>query len=176
MMKKLLFLVLLLPCITIAQNTAHIGVSGGYAVNGFAMLVNYNHPLSEVSYLQGGVYVSFSKDTQTDFEIPYSDFTVNLGYYHDVYQSNLRSFKISIGGGAVGGYELVNNGDDQLDNGAFINSESKLIYGAFVGAELDFVLNEEISIYVTTNEYYHVNSDLGSFAFYGGIGLKYYLF
>ena len=78
--------------------------------------------------------------------------------------------------GAVGGYELVNNGDDRLDNGVIVHTESKLIYGGFIGLELDFVLNEEISIYIATNQYYHANSDLGNFVFYGGLGLNYYLF
>ena len=99
-------MVLLLPCIAIAQNVAHIGVSAGYAENGFAGLMNYNHPIGETGYLQGGSYASFSKDTQGDFDIPYTDFTLNIGYYHNIYQSNLRSFKISIGGGGCRGLRV----------------------------------------------------------------------
>lgn len=178
-MKKTMFYLLAgLPLLTLAQ-TSHLGVSGGYAENGFAFLVNYNYGLTESSYLQAGAYGSFAKSIQTDqveYEIPYSDFSLNIGYYQDVFRNRTKQFKVSIGGGGVAGYELVNGGDSELETGALVEAENQFIYGAFAGVEVDIVLNDAISIYGAVNEYYHLNSDLGNFVFYGGVGIKYYIF
>lgn len=175
-MRKAIFTILLvIPLIHYGQQS-HIGVSGGYADNGFALLVNYNHALNKSSYLQFGAYGSFAKNKQPGYEISYSDFTANIGYYINVYQNNLKQFKIALGVGGVGGYELINNGNNELQTGALIDAESKLIYGGFVGAEIDIALNDNISVYGVVNEYYHINSDIGNLTFYGGVGIKYYFF
>lgn len=178
-MKKTAFYLLAgLPLLLSAQ-ASHMGVSGGYAENGFAFLVNYNYGLTESSYLQIGAYGSFAKSIQTDqveYEIPYSNYSLNIGYYANIFQSQSKKFKISIGGGGVAGYELINGGDSELETGALIDAKSQFIYGAFAGAELDIVLSDTVSIYGAVNEYYHVNSDLGHLIFYGGVGIKYYFF
>ena len=76
----------------------------------------------------------------------------------------------------MAGYELVNGGQNELSNIVFINGESKLIYGAVVGAEIDVIISNRLSIVAKTSQFYHVNSDFGKFTNFSGLGLRYYFF
>lgn len=81
---------------------------------------------------------------------------------------------LSLGGGALAGYELVNNGDLDISNVVSVNGESKFIYGGVLTGDIDIILSEHISLIVRTSEFFHANSDFGKFTNYSGLGLRYY--
>lgn len=160
-----------------AQNYASsLEISGGIVEDGYGLNAGYNYYLNRTKYIQGAVYLSFAEDNQQGFTVPYNIFTLNIGYFNNVIEALNRKFTMALGAGAVVGYEIVNNGQQELPTGALVINTSEFIYGGFVGAELDVYLSESFSIIGKVNQYYHPTSDLGQFAFFGGVGMRYILF
>lgn len=157
-----------------AQNTS-VSVTGGYATNGIGFLGNYNMSLSQNSYLHIGAHLAFSKSEQRKLETEYRTMSLNIGYFYNAISSSNRRFNIGLGGGIVGGYEDINNGNKVHDSGALINSESKIIYGLFVGTDWSYRLSDNFSLTLVAQEYYHDNSDLGSLSLYAGLGFRYHI-
>jgi len=160
-----------------AQNySSSIDFLGGYAENGVGGKINYNYYFDSDQFIQLGVFISASKDEVKGIKIPYNDFTINLGYFKSFKTGNSKSLKITIGFGALGGYEAINNGENFLSNGGELLDKSKFIYGAFASGGLDFYLNDDWSLILNATEFYHHNSDLGKLTPFFGAGLRYFLF
>lgn len=160
-----------------AQNYASsLELSSGIVEDGYGINAGYNYYLNRFRYIQGAVFLSFAEDNQQGFSVPYNNFTLNIGYFNNIIEALNRKFTASLGAGPVVGYEIINNGEQQLSTGALVNNSSEFIYGGFVGAELDLYLSESFSIIGKANQYYHPSSDLGQFAFFGGVGIRYILF
>jgi len=154
-----------------------VELSGGYVEDGFGGYINYNHHLDRRSHLQFGVFVGISNDKSLGEEIPYNKFTFNPGYFRKLISSNGRKpITLNIGGGAIVGYEIINNGSNELPSGAIIDAKSQLIYGAFAGLEVEYGINENFSLTLKAVEQYQANSDIGQFYPFVGAGLRYYLF
>lgn len=155
-----------------------IGLSGGYVEDGYGGMFNFNFQKDRYSYWHFGVFAGFTVDRETQgYEIPYNVINFQPGYFRRIVQS--RGFKpisLYLGAGGVLGYEIVNNGSNELFNGAEITAESQFIYGGFVGLELDYAFSESWSLVAKANEYYHVNSDIGNWYPFIGVGLRYYLY
>lgn len=153
-----------------------IGLSGGYAEDGFGIMGTYNYHLNRNRYAQLSIFAAIAEDKGT-FNIPYNIFTVQPGYFFKIWeQKNFKKFNLNIGGGGIFGYEVINNGSNLLDTGAIIDAKSQFIYGLFLGLEGEITLSNDFSVLIKGNEYYHVNSDVGKFYPYVGIGLRYFLF
>ncbi|MGP1992953.1 conjugal transfer protein TraO [Zobellia laminariae] len=153
-----------------------VGISGGYAEDGFGIMATYNYHLSRNRYAQLSVFVAIAED-KGSFDIPYNIFTVQPGYFIKVWeQKNFKKYGVNLGGGGIFGYEVINNGNSLLSNGAILDAKSQFIYGIFIGVEGEIALSNDFSLLVKANEYYHINSDVGKFYPYAGIGLRYFLF
>ncbi len=153
-----------------------VGISGGYAEDGFGVMATYNYHLNRNRYAQLSVFAAIAEDKGT-FDIPYNIFTVQPGYFIKVWeQKNFKKYALNLGGGAIFGYEVINNGNSLLATGAIIEAKSQFIYGAFLGLEGELALSNNFSVLIKANEYYHANSDVGNFYPYAGIGLRYFLF
>jgi len=149
-------------------------VSGGIFGDGYGGEVTYNNNLSETTFTQialGGTFTNYTSGTTS---IPYYSFTASYSYFLTVLSRNRRMQALSLGAGALAGYESVNNGNVNLSNIVSVDGDSKFIYGAVLTADLDVILTEHISLMVKTSEFYHVNSDFGKFTNYSGIGIRYY--
>ena len=169
------FLVIL-PFISEAQDDS-VGISGGYTTNGIGLLVSYNLALNENSYLQMAGYYSIAEDqAENNIKVPYNNMSLNVGYFHNIIKSLEGEFHFSIGGGGLAGYEIINGGDSKIREGIIVDAENQFIYGAFVGLEMGYYFSDHLSVYTAVNEYYHIGSDLGQAAFYGGLGIKYHIF
>lgn len=157
---------------------ASVGLSGGYTEDGYAALFNYNYHNGRYSYIQVGVFASFSVDKETvGYEIPYNIFNLQPGYYYRVLQTNgFKPLSLYLGGGAVLGYEILNNGNNELPNGALIDAKSQFIYGGFAGAEADYAFSDSFSVVFKATEYYHINSEVGNWYPYFAVGLRYYIY
>lgn len=154
------------------QNSS-ASITGGYTTNGVAFMGNYNFDLNSNSYIHtsGSYGISTSKVNQ--YEIDYNTLFLNIGYYYNIHRSLNRRFTISLGGGGLIGYEDINNGNEALETGAIVNADSTTIYGAFIGADTSYSISDYLSLALIIKEDYHINSDLGNFNFYSGVGLRY---
>lgn len=153
-----------------------IGISGGYAEDGFGVMATYNYHLDRNAFAQLSIFAAIAED-KGSFDIPYNIFTIQPGYFRKVWeQPNFKKYALNLGGGGVLGYEVINDGNNTLDNGAIIDARSQFIYGAYLGMEFEVLLGNDFSILIKGNEYYHANSDIGNFYPYAGIGLRYFLF
>ena len=175
--KILAFLTAITSNYSLAQDGA-ASVSLGVTQEGLGSILSYNYYVDKYhsDFVQGSILITNSKyKYNSDIKIPYNEFTFNIGYFKSVFKNRTEAFKVSVGIGAVGGYEAINNGENELTNGAVLETKSGFIYGAFIGLDTDIYLNDKFSFIVKANEYYHVNSDLGNFIPYAGIGLRIFL-
>jgi len=160
------------------QNFASsVGVSGGYVEDGFGGNATFNFHPNRFSYIQIGVFASFSEENFDGIKVPYNVFSFQPGYYRRVFLVNSRKpLAVYLGGGAIAGYEVINNGSNELSSGALITAESKFIYGGFASIEVEWQLKESFSIALKVNEHYHANSDIGNLYPFAGLSLRYYLY
>lgn len=176
---KLTIMVLFLTTLGYTQGgnyASSIGISGGYAEDGFGLMATYNYHLNRNRYAQLSVFAAFAED-KGSFDIPYNIFTVQPGYFFKIWeQRNFKRYAINVGGGVIIGYEVINNGNSLLETGAVLEARSQFIYGGYLGLEGELTLSNSFSVLIKANEYYHANSDIGNFYPYIGIGLRYFLF
>lgn len=179
-MKKQFYFIMLFFTITLSIQSQilvnnSVDLTGGYTPDGFAGNANFNI-IFEESYAKLGIYFSASENkTSNGYDIPYNIFAINGGYFIPVYKSNNERMGLSAGAGVSVGYEVVNKGNKELENGAIIQSNSNFIYGGFVGADLEYGLTPNFYILTNVKEYYHLNSDLGAATLYAGLGIKFYI-
>lgn len=178
----LISIVFILFSLTIgnAQNggnyASSIGVSGGYAEDGYGIIATYNYHLNRNRYAQLSIFGAIAEDKGT-FDIPYNIFTVQPGYFIKVWEERrFKRYSINLGGGGIIGFEVINNGNNELETGAIIDARSQFIYGVYAGMEGEITISNSFSILIKANEYYHINSDIGNFYPYAGIGIRYFLF
>jgi len=185
MKKEIPQLLLVVLCIFITMGAmaqrrgnlaSSVGISGGYVEDGYGAMGTFNFHPNRYKYFQLSILASFAEDKGRN-DIPYNIFTVQPGIFYRVYISPRRkNFSVHLGGGGLFGYEVINNGSNELPNGALIDGKSQFIYGAYLGAEAEVAIGNDFSLLIKANEYYHANSDVGNFYPYVGAGLRYFLF
>ena len=152
------------------------GLTGGWVEDGFGVHLSYNHYLDRNSYVQLGIFAGISEDDFEGIKIPYDIFTVHPAYYRKLVQTSGRQpLTMYIGGGGIAGYEIINNGKQELPSGALIDAGSQFIYGAFLSLEVEYALYDNLSFMLKANEHYHVNSDLGNLYPFVAAGIRLYL-
>ena len=95
----------------------------------FSVEAGYNH------YFRVGNYLSVTADyeqrhyTYKEWRIPIQDALLQVSYNHPLVMNRGRDFLLYAGIAVVGGYELVNNGETIMPNGATLQNQSRWIYG-----------------------------------------------
>ncbi len=151
-------------------------VTGGLFGDGFGGEITFNTYLDEVSFTQVALDVSMSNFTAGETTIPYASYALSYSYFTTLYAAGNRDQVLSIGGGLLAGYELVNGGKNDLSNFVFLDGKSKLLYGATAGLELDVIISKRWSAVAKTTQFYHINSNFGKFTNFTGVGFRYYFF
>jgi hypothetical protein len=179
-MKKGMLLLGLFVGLTLhGQDEKALEVGGGYETNGYLLRAAFSSYLNSESFLRFGIQANFEAfdeglPQQVDVEV----YLAQLEYYHALIQSYNRVLGLYIGGGAFGGFEALNDEEEQLENGSLLGDESQFVYGVHLGAEGSFHLAElnrrgsALLLIVNVRENYFVNSDLGSFQFNASGGLR----
>lgn len=165
--------------LSFSQNdTGSVDATVGVAQNGLGATIDFNlfNNNSRESYFQGGVLATSSQFDYLDQKIDYNLFTLSINYFHEIIGDKAGDYKIYLGAGLTGGYEYVNNGKNELPNGALVKSLSDLVYGANIGIDSDIFLNDKLSVVVRLREYWHVYSEIGNLTYYAGAGIKYYIY
>lgn len=151
-------------------------VNIGAVQDGLGGVISYNYFLDRHDFIDAGVLLTAANFKYVDgIKIPYNDFTLNLGYSKNVFWNYKNTLNVNISAGGLFGYETVNKGDKNLSNGALIKSKPGFIYGAYLGLDLEYSINDQLSAVLKANEYYHSNSTLGEFLPFIGLGVRYYV-
>ncbi len=156
---------------------ASIGFSGGYAEDGLGANVSFNHHLNRYSFVQVALFGASGTERFGSLDIPYQIVAIQPGYFKRIALIDVkRPIGAYIGGGVLGGYELLNNGENILETGAVLEANSKFIYGGFIGVEIEYPFTEEISVSFKATEHFHINSDIGKIYPFVGLGMRFYLY
>lgn len=182
-MKKTFNKLLLLSFLFISMLTIHgqdhklaTSFTGGYVSGGFGGMVTVDYKINEFDYIQLNAQANFTKLEYSGMNVPVNLYSFSPGFFYDVLRNNSRVVAISVGGGGTVGYEIINKGDDRLENDAVLLTENKVVFGAYVGLDADVFIIPTIALNIRINEFYHINSDIGKFTPYMGLGVKLILF
>ncbi|KKN26392.1 hypothetical protein LCGC14_0875130 [marine sediment metagenome] len=168
-------IVFLLPLTAISQSYSNtFSMNVGIFGKGYGGEISYNANLSENTFTQIALDVCIANFRSGETTIPYSSFTASYSYFLNVYSRKRKMQSLSVGGGAIAGYELVNNGNSDISNVVFLDGASKFIYGGVATVEVDIILTEHSSLIIKSSQFYHVNSDFGKLTNFSGLGLRYY--
>lgn len=148
--------------------------AGGIAGNGYGGEITYNSNLNEKTFTQIALDVAIDNFLSGETSVPYSSYALSYSYFITLYSTGRRMQALSIGLGALVGYELVNNGETDLSNIVSVDGESGFLYGGQATAELDIIISEHYSLVLKTTQFYHVNSDFGNLTNFSGLGVRYY--
>jgi len=176
-LKKAILLVFLIgiPVICSAQYRYTMMGAGGIFGDGYGGQITFNTNKSNRAFTQIALDVTLDNFQSGQVSIPYSSATLSYSYFISIFRTGAKRPKVlSIGGGPLAGYELVNNGQNDLSNIVFLNGESKFIYGGAATAEVDVTISDHISIVLRTVQFYHANSDFGKLTNFSGAGVRYY--
>ncbi|MFI8410831.1 conjugal transfer protein TraO, partial [Streptomyces diastaticus] len=168
-MKKCIYILMFTVPLFCFSQSSSFGFSAGLTTNGFGGHASYNYRFSEKDYLQTSILGAKSIDKSSEIDVPYNTIAVNMGYFKNVITDKYNRYYISLGGGGSVGYEILNNGNTVLENGAIIQGNNSIVYGGFIGSEPTFFLNDELAIITVLNYFIYTNSDLGNTSFYAGI-------
>ena len=158
-----------------AQSYEHtVTGTGGLFGQGYGGVFSVNYNMSEVSFVQGAVFVSV--DTyQEAIDVPYTSYNVVASYFTTLWSTPRRFYVLSGGLGPVGGYESINNGKKDISETLFIEGgDSKVVFGAAASLEFDVLVSEQYSLIFRSTQFYHVNSTIGNFTNFSGVGVRYY--
>jgi len=177
-LKKIIISSVLLVLVTFtgkAQSYEHtITGSGGVFGKGYGGVFSINYNLSEVSFVQGSLFVSHDTYKKA-IEIPYSSYNAVFSYFTTIWSTPRRFYVLSGGIGPNIGYESINNGQKDIDDVVSIEGgNSKVLFGAAGTLEFDMLVSEQYSLIFRSTQFYHLNSGIGNFANFSGLGIRYY--
>ncbi len=173
--KSLLITLILFSSISMYAQSHKMALSltGGYVDSGFGSMITLDYKVNEFDYLQLNVQANFTNLEYQDIDIPANLYAFNAGFFFDVLRNNKRTFALSLGAGATIGYEVINEGDQLLENNQVLDIETnKMVFGAYAGLDADIFLIPTVAINIKAQEIYHVNSEIGEFSPYFGLGIK----
>lgn len=160
-----------------------IAIGGGFTgKKGFYAQFSYSKLIGNKGWLGRGDFFylhqkAHIKNISEDKEVNLTQYLVMPMAQYDFENLNIDPFVLSVFGGAVGGYEIVNNGNNTLPNSGISSPKLKnnFIYGISLGVQGEVEIKRGIAVYSSIMEMYRLNSSIGNFSFLIGAGLKFYL-
>ena len=157
-----------------AQSYKHaLGLSYGAAKNGSGVMISHNYFLNLHDNIETSLLVSSSEYRYKNSSIPSSTISITSGYSKNILFNKRNSFRINGAAGLLIGYESLNKNQDL--NGSKLLNDSNPIFGGYLGLDIDYALNDKFSLFTKANQYYHINSDLGTSTSFIGGGLRFYI-
>ena len=159
-----------------AQSYKHaFSINIGGTQDGYGVMLSHNYFYNGYNSIATSIIATNANYSLEGDKIQYNDLSLTLGYTIPLLITKNNKFGIIFESGGLIGYEIVNNNKNpNLSNGNLILDKSKAIFGAYGGIGLDYLINDQMTVFIKANEYYHVNSDLGKFVPFAGLGIRYY--
>lgn len=104
--------------------------------------------------------------------IPRSQFTLEGGYYVPFLENRGMDIVLSAGLSALAGYEVVNWGEDRLQDGALLRNREGFIYGIVPALEAEVFLTDRVVVLLNLRQRVLFGSDIGNFNTLVGFGIK----
>jgi len=163
---------------TFAQRSkVSVGVSPVLLMDGYGGTahINFHHKMTD--FIQANVFIGLSNKevASSNVEYPNDNYLFNLGYFTTLFSSPDKGISLFLGGGASLGLEHINQGNLELSDGSILLSEGGFVYGGFASLDLDWFLNESLSLTLPVNGFYHPNSNIDEAMFFVGVGIRYYI-
>jgi Conjugative transposon protein TraO. len=108
-----------------------------------------------------------------DSRIPVNQFTAEGGYYLKFLSDHSKTILFSLGASALVGYEISNNGEKLLFDGATLQNKDGFIYGSAITLEMETYLSDRIVFLLTARERILWGTTTGHFRGQFGVGLKF---
>ncbi|MDR2916230.1 MAG: conjugal transfer protein TraO [Tannerella sp.] len=105
--------------------------------------------------------------------IPVSAFTAEGGYYYNFLSDAGKTFFMSLGGSALGGYETCNWDNKKLYDGSTLASDGAFVYGGAATIEVEAYLSDRIVLSLSARERMLFGSPVGKFHTQVGICMKF---
>jgi hypothetical protein len=186
-MKKALLFIIITLCTTVPELPAQRYLPGMRGLQLTAGTVNGLNP--ETGFHAGAAFSQYTKRADRwvfgveylekhhpyrNIQIPQSQFTADAGYYLKFLSDRRKTFFLSLGASAIGGYETVNRNDKLLPDGATVlNNAGAFLYGGALTLEAEIYFSDRIVLLVNIRERLLTGSSAGKFNTQPGIGIKY---
>lgn len=186
-MKRLLFILMCLTIIGQAQAQRsfpnligvqlRVGAVDGFNLKkgdkqGYCFGVSVNTYNNSGNQWVVGIEYLEKQHVYKDILIPVQQYTLDAGYYHTLLTEPSRTFYLTGGISAMGGYEQVNKGDKLLFDGATIENEDKIVGGCALTLELETFLSDRLILTLTARERALFGGSTGNFHFQCSAGIR----
>lgn len=159
------------------------GIGGITGKNGFFVSIGYQRIIGFRGWSFKGDAIYSSQYTKIKNNIPLES-KLPLEHYM-ILPSALLTFDewgldplyLSVYGGGMFGYEILNKNKKVLENSNLeaTNIKNSFIYGASLGAMVEYELSRQLVFSVDGRQLYRMGSQAGQFTFYIGGGIRYYI-
>jgi hypothetical protein len=105
--------------------------------------------------------------------LPQAQFTLETGYFLNFFSDVSKTFFLSIGASALGGYQRVNWNKKLLFDGATINNRDGFIYGGALTLEPEVFLSNSLVLLCNVCERVLLGSSTGRYDTQFSLGIKY---
>lgn len=184
-MKRILSVITVIFCLAVPNIPAQRTLPGQRSlqvmagtVNGVNLNDGFHTGIAFSEYVKnagkwvfGTVYLE--KDySYKSIKIPQSQFTIEGGYFLKMLSDPHRTFFVSVGASAIGGYETVNWGRKLLFDGATIVSKDNFLYGGTLTLEAEVFLAGRLILFAGVSERLLEGSSVGKFYTLPEVGIK----
>jgi len=150
------------------------GTAGGVnPQNGFYSGMAFSHYMQSANRWKFGFEYLEKRYPYKDIIIPRSQFLIDAGYYLNVLSDPHKTFFVSIGASAMGGYETINWNNKTLFDGSTVNHSDNFLYGGALTLEPEIYLTDRLVLLASVSEQLLAGSSLGKLNTLFGLGIKY---
>jgi hypothetical protein len=150
-------------------------------------LISDKKPLHDFFYMQAGMTIngkngnyqlwaveySHKNHEFENYTIPVETWSVEGGYSFVLLGDWAKNISLNMGIIAVAGYEIINQGENALPNGAVIQNKDSFIYGGGLRLSLETYLNDHVVMLVQGRTKAVWGTSVERFRPSAGIGLRY---
>lgn len=187
-MKKICLLLLFATTSLIAQNryrdqNISAGMGGITGKNGFFVSAGYQRIIGFQGWsfkgdiIYASQYAKIKNEIPLESKLPIEHYMVLPSALLTFDNWGLDPFYLSLYGGGMLGYEILNKNKKVLENSKLesTNLKNSFIYGASLGAMVEYELSRQFVLNIEGRQLYRMGSQAGQFTFYIGGGLRYYI-
>ena len=123
--------------------------------------------------------IGFQGNTQelssNGFAVPVRKYLVNGSYFYTLGSLFRNRLYFNVGGGALIGYEQINNGEARINESVVLRDRSKTVFGLNPEANVELFLSSKCILSLNYSKRVLINSDLSIWDDVYSAGVKFYI-